>query len=341
MTFPSRGRAARAAALALAIALIAGCAFFGPGVSEYVPRDAALAVELDDVPFFPQADYQCGPAALATVLNDSGVDVAASALTREIYLPGRRGSLQVELLASARRQGRLPYRVQGGLAEVISHVHAGYPVLVLQNLGFARLPRWHYAVVVGYVAEDDALLLRSGTERRVSLSAREFLRSWEDGGDWAILTLTPGDIPPAADAGAFIQAAASLEETGRLDAARRAYEAAVERWPGQPGARLGLANIAYAQGDLKAATATLTGLVASDPDHVAARNNLAHVLAEQGCHDSAREVLAPILDDLDASSALFDAVQRTVSALGAGDDAQCPRLDLTMRPSRITASTTH
>ena len=30
-------------------------------------------VELSDVPFFPQSAYQCGPAALATMLNQRGV----------------------------------------------------------------------------------------------------------------------------------------------------------------------------------------------------------------------------------------------------------------------------
>jgi len=32
-------------------------------------------VELTEVPFFPQEDYQCGPAALATVLNVTGVTI--------------------------------------------------------------------------------------------------------------------------------------------------------------------------------------------------------------------------------------------------------------------------
>src|SRR5690606_31071454 len=110
------------------------------------PANAHLPerVELAHVPFFPQEDYQCGPAALATVLSASGVDVTADALTRQVYLPGRRGSLQTELVAATRRHGRLPYRLEGGLPALLAQVDAGHPVVVLQNLGFKRWPRWHY-----------------------------------------------------------------------------------------------------------------------------------------------------------------------------------------------------
>ena len=61
------------------------------------PAALAQAVELNQVPFFPQQRYQCGPAALATVLSWSGAAVSPDALVPEIYLPARRGSLQIEL----------------------------------------------------------------------------------------------------------------------------------------------------------------------------------------------------------------------------------------------------
>lgn len=48
-------------------------------------------VELTNVPFFPQEDYQCGPAALATVLTWSGVNVTPEQLTPQVYIPERWG----------------------------------------------------------------------------------------------------------------------------------------------------------------------------------------------------------------------------------------------------------
>ena len=42
-------------------------------------------LELRDTPFFPQEEYQCGPAALATVLAASGVAVSPDDLTGKVY----------------------------------------------------------------------------------------------------------------------------------------------------------------------------------------------------------------------------------------------------------------
>ena len=61
------------------------------------------------MPFFPQTDYQCGPAALATVLAHAGAAVDADDLVREVYVEGLRGSLQPELLGATRRHGLIPY----------------------------------------------------------------------------------------------------------------------------------------------------------------------------------------------------------------------------------------
>ena len=54
-------------------------------------------VELTTVPFFPQEEYQCGPAALATVLTWTGVNVTPAELAPQVYLPERQGSLQLEI----------------------------------------------------------------------------------------------------------------------------------------------------------------------------------------------------------------------------------------------------
>ena len=64
--------------------------------------------ELTRVPFFPQTIHECGPAALATVLNYSAATTTPDGLALEVYIPERQGSLQIEMLAATRRNGRLP-----------------------------------------------------------------------------------------------------------------------------------------------------------------------------------------------------------------------------------------
>ena len=74
------------AALALVwAALTAGCVSHYPDLESVgAGTKAPPGVELQDVPFFPQDEYQCGPAALATVLVNSGVTVVPDELTDKV-----------------------------------------------------------------------------------------------------------------------------------------------------------------------------------------------------------------------------------------------------------------
>ena len=101
--------ARRAASLLLAacVMLAGSCVTRGP-----LLESSSRVVELDATPFFPQARNECGPAALATVLGASLVAVTPEELEKRVYLPGRRGSLQIEMQAAPRayRPALLPHR---------------------------------------------------------------------------------------------------------------------------------------------------------------------------------------------------------------------------------------
>ena len=51
------------------------------------------------VPFFAQEEYQCGPAALAMLLNYSAVDVSPEELVPLVYVPDKQGSYPLEIVA--------------------------------------------------------------------------------------------------------------------------------------------------------------------------------------------------------------------------------------------------
>lgn len=247
------------------------------------------AVELGDIPFFPQEDRQCGPAALATVLSAGGMTGDPGGLRRQVYLPGLEGSLQVEMLAAARRNGAVTYLLEPNLRVLLAEVAAGTPVVVLQNLGLSWYPVWHYAVVVGYDLSRGEVLLRSGRERRQVLGLATFERTWARGGHWAFVALPPGRLPAGATEAAYLAAVAPLEGMGQTRAARQAYGAALQRWPDSLGAAIGLGNTAYALGDLGAAEAAFRRASLNHPASAVAHNNLAHVLARMGHHDEALE----------------------------------------------------
>jgi len=318
-------RAARAAAIA-AVLVLAGCTTGGPQLPPVVASGLPASVELQSTPFFPQQEYQCGPAALATVLVASGAQVAPDDLVAEVYLPGRKGSVQAELIAAARSRGRLPYVLPPSLDDLLAQLAAGHPVLVLQKTGAGPWPGWHYAVVIGYDATRDRLVLRSGTESRLEMTATHFRATWDRADRWAMTVLEPGRLPARADFGRYMEAAAGLESVGRLDDAEQAYRAAVQHWPGESLPRLALANIALARGDEAAAERELRAALSLAPEDVPARNNLAEVLRLMGCPESARREIS-IAAKLAAGGPLAAAVastQRRIDASRAPDAPGCP-----------------
>lgn len=257
----------------------AGCAG-GPGLREYGLSQEN--VELDTTPFYPQSRYQCGPAALATVLGASGLSVTPEELAPRIYLPERRGSLQAEIIAATRGNGRIPYVLTPDIEALLTEVASGMPVLVMQNLGLRLLPRWHYAVVIGFDTRTDFILLRSGTKKRMHMNRVRFEATWNRADHWAMIAALPSHPPATAHHTAWIQAASDAEELGLEEMAVEALAAATRRWPKEPLAWQALANTRYSEGNLQAAEIALRQSLQLEPS-AAAHNNLAHILHERGC----------------------------------------------------------
>lgn len=240
-------------------------------------------IELENTPFHSQAAYQCGPAALATLLESSGVeDADPERLAEQVYLPGLRGSLQTELLGATRRADRVPYRLEPRFADLLDEIRAGHPVLVLQNLRLSFWPQWHYAVVIGFDMDAEKIILRSGQTQRQVISFRRFEQSWRLADHWALVIPKPGDLPATASALRYVEAAAVLEQQQRRDAAVTAYQAARGRWPGYPMSYLGLGNIAYQRAEFKLAAEYFRAAVQVAPDEPAAHYNLAWAYLRQG-----------------------------------------------------------
>ncbi|WP_234982780.1 PA2778 family cysteine peptidase [Ectothiorhodosinus mongolicus] len=269
----------------LGLLLLSGCAGTPQtrALTQSPPPQLADRIELTQTPFFPQEQYQCGPAALATVLNHQGYRVSDTALVDEIYVPARQGSLQTEILAAVRSRDLMAYVLEPQLESLLKEVASGRPVLVMQNLGVSLFPVWHYAVVIGYDLPEQRIILRSGLNERHINSFKTFERTWRRANRWAIIITDPNEINASAQVLPWLRTASGLEQTGRLKAATSAYQSAMHRWPEQPIAWIGLANTQVAAGDTQAAEAALRDLVAQHPHNAPGWNNLANVLLLHGC----------------------------------------------------------
>jgi len=243
--------------------------------------------ELQRVPFFPQEDYACGPAALATSLGNLGIEVTPDELIGKVYIPARQGSLQIEMLAAARRYGAVSYRLAPTFDALLREIAAGSPVIVLQDYGVWPVSYWHYAVAVGYDRASGDLLLRSGEKRRLSIPFGVFEYTWKESGYWAMVTVSADRMPATATESDYLDAIVALERAGNTVAAGKAYATLLERWPGNLTAGIGRANALHAAGDLAGAEAVLRQAVASHPDSVAALNNLAQTVSDRGRNDEA------------------------------------------------------
>jgi tetratricopeptide (TPR) repeat protein len=275
-------------------ALLSGCSLIAPqthALRDQRPAGLPPRAELTQVPFYPQDDYYCGPAALAMVLNAAGLKVTPEDLVDQVYLPGRKGSLQVEMLAAARRRGLVAYELAPQATDMLREVAAGTPAIVLENYGpFDWFPLWHYSVVVGYDLDRLEVIRRSGKQQRRPTPLPVFEKIWKHENYWAMVAVPPERVPATATEQRYGNAVIALERVGQIKNANIAYNAMLQRWPTSLAALMGSGNTAYALKDLAGAEASFRRATEAHPEAPSAFNNLASVLAERGKLDEALPV---------------------------------------------------
>lgn len=271
--------------------LLGGCTLLAPqtiAVATSPPPGLALSADLAEAPFFAQTEYHCGPAALAMALNSAGARVTPAQLIEQVYLPGRKGSLQAEMLAAARRNGMVAYVLQPDLGHVLLEVNAGTPVITLENHGFPLYPVWHYAVAIGFDLHGGDLIRHSGAVARKRTPLSVFEHYWRAEGRWAMVAVPPGRVPVTATESRYAEAVIALEKSSQVRAAASAYEAMLARWPDNLVALMGRGNTAHALGDLALAESAFRRAATLHAEAVAAHNNLAQTLLDRGKLDQAR-----------------------------------------------------
>ncbi|MGD8483520.1 MAG: PA2778 family cysteine peptidase [Thioalkalispiraceae bacterium] len=260
--------------------LLSGCSSI-PLQSEPIltnkPKELASFVEIKNTPFNPQLEYQCGPSSLATLFQFNGLDIHPDRLNAEVYLPGRKGSLQVELVATTRQHDLLPYIIDKQLLALLKELQAGNPVLVLQNLGLDWFPQWHYAVVIGFDLEHGQIFLRSGTHKRHVNTFALFEKTWRRADYWGMVVLPLNKLPTTATPFRYLSSAVAFEKLGKLEQARAAYATGLAKWPNNRHLLMAAGNINFQLKDIEQAEKQYRSVLELWPDYAPALNNLAHI----------------------------------------------------------------
>ncbi|KTG16311.1 MULTISPECIES: PA2778 family cysteine peptidase [unclassified Guyparkeria] len=270
--------------------LLSGCATTPP-LSEKTRASVPERHVIEEVPFHGQRDYQCGPATLAMVLAHGGRPASVDELIPKVFLPGREGSVQPEMLATVRRHGLIPFVIPGMMDAVLQEVGAGHPVAVLQNLSLSWLPVWHYAVVIGYDLGEESLVLHSGETPRMTVEMGRFDATWARSERWGFVALAPGDLPASPVGRRSAKAISAFESVQGVEAALPAWRALAERAPELALASFGLGNALAATGDAAGAVRAFRRAAESDPEFAAAWLNLGLVLRSLGRTEEAGRAL--------------------------------------------------
>ena len=212
-------RSARMWLVALFTLAMVGCASVEPPGLRGLPE----RVELNGVPFFRGNAHQGAPQTLAAMLGEQKVRVTPGLLTKPLKLPGAEASLQGNIEQLAAGYGLMVYPLDKSLSALLTQVAAGYPVMLRFSDG--RLwsePR--YAMLVGYNRTKRTVMLRAGMERRRLMDFDTFKTAWMDAGGWAVLVVSPTQLPASVDKARWLKAANDLSRSGQEQAGATAIK---------------------------------------------------------------------------------------------------------------------
>jgi ABC-type bacteriocin/lantibiotic exporter with double-glycine peptidase domain len=168
----------RSVALACCCLLLSACATARPRAHEGGKVIAG-------VPFYPQEDYQCGPASLAGVLNYLGLETAPDKIAQDIFSKSAGGTLTIDMVLYAQEKGFSAMDYSGSIKDLRDNINAGSPVIVMVDNGFWVWQKNHFMVVVGY--NDNGIVANSGGNERQFIANDRFLHIWGRTGFWSLL----------------------------------------------------------------------------------------------------------------------------------------------------------
>ncbi|KFL35430.1 MULTISPECIES: PA2778 family cysteine peptidase [unclassified Sulfurospirillum] len=296
--------------LCAALLLFTGCVSKN---YDYLSADKSIAQSKKlSLTIYPQEAYFCGPASLATLLTHQNVEFVYGDVVGTTFTPELAGTLQMEMKATARRYGLIPYALNAGLAPVLSEVSNNTPVLVLFNLGLTPLPAWHYAVVTGFDTADKKVFLSAPKGDQTWMSFDDFEMFSKRGGSWAVVALKPPLLPIASNETAMIRAITDMYDVGYKEQAKLSAINYVATYPSSTLGSVMLANMYMEMQDYLNATTEYKRALALKPHDPVLLNNLAQSLMRE---NKLREAKQYALEAVDIGGVFSVEYQKTLEEI--------------------------
>jgi ABC-type bacteriocin/lantibiotic exporter with double-glycine peptidase domain len=142
-----------------------------------------------ELPFYRQSDYQCGPSALASVINywnrKAGLpEISLQEIIDSIYSQGARGVLGIDLEIYARKKGFDTIQKSGTVEELKAFINEGIPPIILVSYGFSVYQLDHFMVVKSY--NEKGIIVNSKKPDQF-ISYKELSRIWKRAGYWMLV----------------------------------------------------------------------------------------------------------------------------------------------------------
>ena len=268
-----------------------------------LPANSSYSSQKIDVPFMAPRSEQCGATSIEMVslywqLRTSySPKLSLSELDKRTLIPQKGGTLQIELIAAARANGLLAYKIEPTFEALFRELSEGHPVIVLVNRSYVWYPLWHYAPITGYDAKAQTIMMHYGETPHEALAITTFCKLWERSGHWGVVLLPPTKLPVSATAQKFLEAAYDFEKIGMQEEAIIAYETALTRWPDYVPILFALGNAYYNSDQIDKAEEVYRYILMIDPNYILALNNLADLLCHSGRSDEALSLLDRVVSD--------------------------------------------
>lgn len=310
---------------------LAGCATsFTHRVNPPSNFETRESFYLENVPSVAQKAYQCGPAALESVIRYWGGSADADSIGKTLYESGTRGVFNFSLAQHLKTRGFWSeIHREPGEENLKRWLRKGVPPIVMLDSGTLWARTYHFVVLKGFDDRQEIFYANTGVLETQAIDYGEFERRWKKAGHWALIASPPESVDWELDEAQSIEIALLFEKNGNLAQAERWTESALRKNPESLTAKFNLANIHAKSNRPEQAKIIYRELLNQHPSRPEISNNLAWAYYEEGRYEDALQVIETAFkngapknyDILDTAGMIYCKLGRTEEALRAFSEA--------------------